>query len=386
MRHLLAHQAGLPAFPEEALRGRVRRPRGAGRPPRCGRTRPSAGCRGRRARPDLRPPARRGAPPGHRRATGRAVRPHRGGWPGGTCTCGSRTTTCRGSRPLVDPTGGGRRTTSTDPRWGPALGRPRGLLDPEVLNSDRFRRTPFPAVALHATALPWRRFYDDVSGPRASSPAASATTCGARTSSPRRPVTTWCSTGRSPGPSASRSTTRTDGVELGMGGAGGCSAWAEPAAGYGAAYLTTGPGWARPRRAGVGSRRRRLSAAHPRRPPTVDAAPPPLGRAVGREMLLASAPPCAAQSRGGDAFGPYGAAVSEREAEVLAAVRDHLTNAEIAARLYISVRTVESHVSSLLRKLQAGRPARAGAPPRRRAGRPRRRPRPAGRSRRCPLR
>jgi predicted ATPase/DNA-binding CsgD family transcriptional regulator len=45
-------------------------------------------------------------------------------------------------------------------------------------------------------------------------------------------------------------------------------------------------------------------------------------------------------------------AVSAREAEVLAAVADHLTNAEIAERLFISVRTVESHVSSLLRKLQ----------------------------------
>ena len=44
-------------------------------------------------------------------------------------------------------------------------------------------------------------------------------------------------------------------------------------------------------------------------------------------------------------------AISAREAEVLAALAEHLTNAEIAARLVISVRTVESHVSSLLRKL-----------------------------------
>ncbi|MFC5175200.1 ATP-binding protein [Nocardioides taihuensis] len=48
----------------------------------------------------------------------------------------------------------------------------------------------------------------------------------------------------------------------------------------------------------------------------------------------------------------FEATVSAREAEVLAAVSEHLTNAEIAERLFISVRTVESHVSSLLRKLQ----------------------------------
>ena len=45
--------------------------------------------------------------------------------------------------------------------------------------------------------------------------------------------------------------------------------------------------------------------------------------------------------------------ISTREAEVLAALGEHLSNAEIGARLFISVRTVESHVSSLLRKLHA---------------------------------
>ena len=46
-----------------------------------------------------------------------------------------------------------------------------------------------------------------------------------------------------------------------------------------------------------------------------------------------------------------GSGISKREADVLAALGERLTNAEIAARLYVSIRTVESHVSSLLRKL-----------------------------------
>jgi predicted ATPase/DNA-binding CsgD family transcriptional regulator len=44
---------------------------------------------------------------------------------------------------------------------------------------------------------------------------------------------------------------------------------------------------------------------------------------------------------------------SQREAEVLALLGEHLSNAQIAGRLHISVRTVENHVSSLLRKYGA---------------------------------
>ena len=45
--------------------------------------------------------------------------------------------------------------------------------------------------------------------------------------------------------------------------------------------------------------------------------------------------------------------MSDREAEVLGLLGEHLSHAEIAARLFISVRTVESHVASLRRKLDA---------------------------------
>ncbi|WP_245871348.1 ATP-binding protein [Asanoa hainanensis] len=47
------------------------------------------------------------------------------------------------------------------------------------------------------------------------------------------------------------------------------------------------------------------------------------------------------------------AGISAREAEILTLVGEHRSNAEIAAQLFISVRTVETHVSSLLRKLGA---------------------------------
>jgi predicted ATPase/DNA-binding CsgD family transcriptional regulator len=49
---------------------------------------------------------------------------------------------------------------------------------------------------------------------------------------------------------------------------------------------------------------------------------------------------------------PRAATVTAREREVLSLVAEHLTNSQIADQLSVSVRTVETHVSSLLRKLQ----------------------------------
>ena len=54
-----------------------------------------------------------------------------------------------------------------------------------------------------------------------------------------------------------------------------------------------------------------------------------------------------------------GSGVTRREAEVLAGLGEQLSNAEIAARMYVSERTVETHVSSLLRKLRREQPSRA---------------------------
>ena len=63
-------------------------------------------------------------------------------------------------------------------------------------------------------------------------------------------------------------------------------------------------------------------------------------------------------SEPGEAPGPN---LTPREQEVLEALADRLTNAEMAVRLFVSERTVESHVSSLLRKWGAANRRELGA-------------------------
>ncbi len=241
MRHLLSHQAGLPAFPEDASRVEYAH---------------------RQALVDLLAAAAPIHPPGAgvaehaltyghlldevlRRATGEPLVERftriasAAGWDLHLRVAPddlARVAT------LVELTGRWRSDYLDDPRWGPALGRPPGLLEPDVLNSDQFRGTPFPAVALHATALSLAFFYDDVLRPdglvatrlghdlwRAYvEPAATGHDLVVD-----RPVT-W---------TLGFQIDEEDGrVEMGMGGAGGCSAWAGPAGHYGAAYLTRGLG------------------------------------------------------------------------------------------------------------------------------------------------
>ncbi len=237
MRHLLSHQAGLPTFPEEALR--------VGYDDREALVELLA-----RASP-LHPPgagvAEHALTYGHlldevlRRATGTPLVERferivaETGW---DLHLRVDERDLPRVATLVETEGAWRSAYLQDPRWGPALGRPPGLLDPEVLNSERFRRTPFPAIGLHASALSLATFYDELTRPEGFvaqhlgrdlwqaylQPAVTGHDLVLDRS------VTW-TLGLQLGEEHGR-------VELGMGGAGGCSAWTEPAARYGAAYLT----------------------------------------------------------------------------------------------------------------------------------------------------
>ena len=239
MRHLLSHQAGLPAFPEDAARVEYGDRQGlvdllaAAAPVHP----PGAGV------------AEHALTYGHlldevlRRATGEPLVERFGrvaavaGW---DLHLRVQPDDLARVATLVEPTGRWRSGYLEDPRWGPALGRPSGLLEPDVLNSDRFRGTPFPAVALHATALALAFFYDDVIRPE-------GLVAGRLGHSLWRAYVEPAATGHDL--VLNRPVVWTLGFqvdqesgrgELGMGGAGGCAAWADPLASYGAAYVTRG--------------------------------------------------------------------------------------------------------------------------------------------------
>ena len=123
-----------------------------------------------------------------------------------------------------------------DPRWGPAMTRPPGLLDPAVLGSERWRRTPFPAVNLHASARGLATFYADLMNgtvERLLGAQLHAEYVGPQVSGHDllldRQVTWTLGF-------------QVDEEDIGMGGAGGCSAWWSFGGGLAAAFVSRGLG------------------------------------------------------------------------------------------------------------------------------------------------
>jgi CubicO group peptidase (beta-lactamase class C family) len=123
-----------------------------------------------------------------------------------------------------------------DPRWGPAMTRPHGLLDPQVLGSERWRTTPFPAVNLHASARGLATFYGqlfdgtlaDLLGPELHRAYVGPQVTGHDLLLDRE--VTWTLG------------FQVDDHDLGMGGAGGSSAWWSFTGEYAAAFVSRGLG------------------------------------------------------------------------------------------------------------------------------------------------
>ena len=137
---------------------------------------------------------------------------------------------------------GGRQGTSTT-RTGVRPWAAPGLLDPEVLNGARFRTTSFPAIAMHASARGLARFYDDLTDVDGAVAALLGADLyreyvGAAATGFDRVIgreVTWTL-------GFQLDASETGWSEIGMGGAGGCSAWASYENGYAAAYVTRGLG------------------------------------------------------------------------------------------------------------------------------------------------
>jgi DNA-binding NarL/FixJ family response regulator len=76
-----------------------------------------------------------------------------------------------------------------------------------------------------------------------------------------------------------------------------------------------------------------------------------LSRDAALALALGKAPRDAAHPAGGGADDAAAAPLTKREADVARLLADGLTNKQIGARLYISERTVDSHVRGILTKL-----------------------------------
>jgi CubicO group peptidase (beta-lactamase class C family) len=125
-----------------------------------------------------------------------------------------------------------------DPRWGPALTRPAGLLDPAVLSSRRWRTTSFAAIGLHASAAGLAAFYDDLARTDGAvadllGPDLFAAYVGTAATGHDRLLdreVRWTLG------------FQVDEEDLGMGGVGGCVGWRSVRQGYAAAWVTRGLG------------------------------------------------------------------------------------------------------------------------------------------------
>jgi CubicO group peptidase (beta-lactamase class C family) len=128
------------------------------------------------------------------------------------------------------------RAYADDPRWGPAMTRPPGLLDPAVLASERWRTTSFPAIGLHASARGLATFYGqlmdgavkELLGAELHAGYVGAQVTGHDLLLDRE--VTWTLG------------LQRDQEDIGMGGAGGSSGWWSLEGGYAAAYVTRGLG------------------------------------------------------------------------------------------------------------------------------------------------